>query len=53
MTAVFLASQASTDNEELLQFPLELCSDSLSAHPFPPAKGWLIKSGKCKHNRSF
>ncbi|XP_066864956.1 C2 domain-containing protein 5 isoform X5 [Kogia breviceps] len=33
--------RASTDNEELLQFPLELCSDSLPSHPFPPAKGWL------------
>ncbi|XP_074213548.1 C2 domain-containing protein 5 isoform X4 [Camelus bactrianus] len=32
--------RASTDNEELLQFPLELCSDSLPSHPFPPAKGW-------------
>ncbi|XP_032203577.1 C2 domain-containing protein 5 isoform X14 [Lontra canadensis] len=31
--------RASTDNEELLQFPLELCSDSLPSHPFPPAKG--------------
>ncbi|XP_066210611.1 C2 domain-containing protein 5 isoform X5 [Saccopteryx leptura] len=30
--------RASTDNEELLQFPLELCSDSLPSHPFPPAK---------------
>lgn len=40
---IFLASQASTDNEELLQFPLELCSDSLPSHPFPPAKGWLSK----------
>ncbi|XP_027630230.1 C2 domain-containing protein 5 isoform X2 [Tupaia chinensis] len=33
--------RASTDNEELLQFPLELCSDSLSSHPFPPAKEHL------------
>nr|XP_036876234.1 C2 domain-containing protein 5 isoform X28 [Manis javanica] len=33
--------RASTDNEELLQFPLELCSDSLPAHPFPPAKEHL------------
>ncbi|XP_033622182.1 C2 domain-containing protein 5 isoform X20 [Fukomys damarensis] len=33
--------RASTDNEELLQFPLELCSDSLPSHPFPPAKGGL------------
>uniref|UniRef100_A0A5F9CNH8 C2 domain-containing protein 5 n=1 Tax=Oryctolagus cuniculus TaxID=9986 RepID=A0A5F9CNH8_RABIT len=44
--------RASTDNEELLQFPLELCSDSLPPHPFPPSKGshkdfllffWLVE----------
>ncbi|XP_027630231.1 C2 domain-containing protein 5 isoform X3 [Tupaia chinensis] len=34
--------RASTDNEELLQFPLELCSDSLSSHPFPPAKATSV-----------
>ncbi|XP_063094422.1 C2 domain-containing protein 5 isoform X7 [Cavia porcellus] len=33
--------RASTDNEELLQFPLELCSDSIPSHPFPPAKEHL------------
>ncbi|XP_011379866.1 C2 domain-containing protein 5 isoform X2 [Pteropus vampyrus] len=33
--------RASTDNEELLQFPLELCSDSLPSHPFPPIKEHL------------
>ncbi|XP_047596078.1 C2 domain-containing protein 5 isoform X10 [Lutra lutra] len=33
--------RVSTDNEELLQFPLELCSDSLPSHPFPPAKEHL------------
>ncbi|XP_012312557.1 C2 domain-containing protein 5 isoform X5 [Aotus nancymaae] len=33
--------RASTDNEELLQFPLELCSDSLPSHPLPPAKEHL------------
>ncbi|XP_051706279.1 C2 domain-containing protein 5 isoform X22 [Oryctolagus cuniculus] len=33
--------RASTDNEELLQFPLELCSDSLPPHPFPPSKEHL------------
>ncbi|XP_055990647.1 C2 domain-containing protein 5 isoform X15 [Sorex fumeus] len=32
------SQRASTDNEELLQFPLELCADSLPPHPFPPAK---------------
>ncbi|XP_051029361.1 C2 domain-containing protein 5 isoform X9 [Phodopus roborovskii] len=30
--------RASTDNEELLQFPLELCSDSVPSHAFPAAK---------------
>ncbi|XP_077026392.1 C2 domain-containing protein 5 isoform X4 [Tamandua tetradactyla] len=34
--------RASTDNEELLQFPLELCSDSLPCHPFPPAKATSV-----------
>ncbi|XP_074124951.1 C2 domain-containing protein 5 isoform X15 [Sminthopsis crassicaudata] len=33
--------RASTDNEELLQFPLELCTDSLGSHPFSPAKEHL------------
>ncbi|XP_072509614.1 C2 domain-containing protein 5 isoform X9 [Notamacropus eugenii] len=33
--------RASTDNEELLQFPLELCTDSLASHPFSPAKEHL------------
>ncbi|XP_012588298.1 PREDICTED: C2 domain-containing protein 5 isoform X7 [Condylura cristata] len=33
--------RASTDNEELLQFPLELCSDSLPSQPFPPSKEHL------------
>ncbi|XP_066210639.1 C2 domain-containing protein 5 isoform X11 [Saccopteryx leptura] len=35
--------RASTDNEELLQFPLELCSDSLPSHPFPPAKATSVE----------
>ncbi|XP_075016727.1 C2 domain-containing protein 5 isoform X10 [Calonectris borealis] len=30
--------RASTDNEEQLQFPLELCSDPLASQPFSPAK---------------
>ncbi|XP_036889885.1 C2 domain-containing protein 5 isoform X3 [Sturnira hondurensis] len=34
--------RGSTDNEELLQFPLELCSDSLPSHPFPPAKATSV-----------
>ncbi|XP_076424371.1 C2 domain-containing protein 5 isoform X15 [Peromyscus maniculatus bairdii] len=33
--------RASTDNEELLQFPLELCSDSLPSHAFPATKEHL------------
>ncbi|XP_040344614.1 C2 domain-containing protein 5 isoform X23 [Herpailurus yagouaroundi] len=35
--------RASTDNEELLQFPLELCSDSLPSHPFPQAKAVTVE----------
>ncbi|XP_012385045.1 C2 domain-containing protein 5 isoform X20 [Dasypus novemcinctus] len=38
--------RASTDNEELLQFPLELCSDAFPSHPFPPAKENL-ESASC------
>ncbi|KAM5173696.1 C2 domain-containing protein 5 isoform 8-T9 [Callospermophilus lateralis] len=34
--------RVSTDNEELLQFPLELCSDSLPSHPFPPSKATSV-----------
>ncbi|XP_061209648.1 C2 domain-containing protein 5 isoform X14 [Neopsephotus bourkii] len=30
--------RASTDNEEQLQFPLELCSDALASQPFSPSK---------------
>ncbi|KAM6383359.1 C2 domain-containing protein 5 isoform 16-T16 [Alca torda] len=30
--------RASADNEEQLQFPLELCSDPLASQPFSPAK---------------
>ncbi|KFP42249.1 C2 domain-containing protein 5, partial [Chlamydotis macqueenii] len=33
--------RASTDNEEQLQFPLELSSDPLASQPFSPAKGQL------------
>ncbi|XP_019345027.1 C2 domain-containing protein 5 isoform X11 [Alligator mississippiensis] len=36
--------RASTDNEEQLQFPLELCSDPLASQPFSPAKGDLKNS---------
>ncbi|XP_023574679.1 C2 domain-containing protein 5 isoform X4 [Octodon degus] len=35
--------RASADTEELLQFPLELCSDSLPSHPFPPAKAVTVE----------
>ncbi|XP_012588302.1 PREDICTED: C2 domain-containing protein 5 isoform X11 [Condylura cristata] len=35
--------RASTDNEELLQFPLELCSDSLPSQPFPPSKAVTVE----------
>ncbi|XP_060270190.1 C2 domain-containing protein 5 isoform X34 [Ovis aries] len=38
-----LLQRASTDNEELLQFPLELCSDSLPSHPFPSAKAVTVE----------
>ncbi|XP_043736873.1 C2 domain-containing protein 5 isoform X11 [Cervus elaphus] len=38
-----LLQRASADNEELLQFPLELCSDSLPSHPFPPAKAVTVE----------
>ncbi|XP_038963865.1 C2 domain-containing protein 5 isoform X33 [Rattus norvegicus] len=35
--------RASTDNEDGLQFPLELCSDSLPSHPFPAAKAVTVE----------
>uniref|UniRef100_A0A8D2PVG4 C2 calcium dependent domain containing 5 n=1 Tax=Zosterops lateralis melanops TaxID=1220523 RepID=A0A8D2PVG4_ZOSLA len=35
--------RASTDNEEQLQFPLELCSDPLSSQPFSPAKATSLE----------
>lgn len=35
--------RASTDTEEGLQFPLELCSDSLPSHPFPAAKAVTVE----------
>ncbi|KAF2976117.1 hypothetical protein EK904_009614 [Melospiza melodia maxima] len=34
--------RASTDNEEQLQFPLELSSDPLSSQPFSPAKATSV-----------
>ncbi|XP_068256752.1 C2 domain-containing protein 5 isoform X3 [Nyctibius grandis] len=39
--------RASTDNEEQLQFPLELCSDPLASQPFSPAKEVL--EGESSH----
>ncbi|XP_039767181.1 C2 domain-containing protein 5 isoform X14 [Ornithorhynchus anatinus] len=36
---------ASTDNEELLQFPLELCSESVASQPFTPAKAAPAERG--------
>ncbi|XP_036257266.1 C2 domain-containing protein 5 isoform X15 [Molothrus aeneus] len=35
--------RASTDNEEQLQFPLELSSDPLSSQPFSPAKATSLE----------
>ncbi|XP_074050385.1 C2 domain-containing protein 5 isoform X13 [Macrotis lagotis] len=35
--------RASTDNEELLQFPLELCTDSLASHPFSSTKAVSVE----------
>ncbi|XP_066175592.1 C2 domain-containing protein 5 isoform X13 [Sylvia atricapilla] len=35
--------RASTDNEEQLQFPLELCSDPVSSQPFSPAKATSLE----------
>ncbi|XP_054974550.1 C2 domain-containing protein 5 isoform X15 [Sorex araneus] len=52
------SQRASADNEELLQFPLELCSDSLPPHPFPPAKAVTMEKaspmgeGNFRNNRS-
>lgn len=45
--------RASTDNEELLQFPLELCSDSLPSHPFPPAKAVTVEKASPMSEGNF
>ncbi|XP_036154023.1 C2 domain-containing protein 5 isoform X10 [Myotis myotis] len=45
--------RASTDNEELLQFPLELCSDSLPSHPFPPAKAVTVEKASPMNEGNF
>uniref|UniRef100_A0A670KIF7 C2 domain-containing protein 5 n=1 Tax=Podarcis muralis TaxID=64176 RepID=A0A670KIF7_PODMU len=39
--------RASTDNEEQLQFPMELSSDPHAPQQFSPAKGWLKKKALC------
>lgn len=41
LSTLYVFFEASTDNEEQLQFPLELSSDPLASQPFSPAKGWL------------
>uniref|UniRef100_A0A8C6HSI2 C2 domain-containing protein 5 n=1 Tax=Mus spicilegus TaxID=10103 RepID=A0A8C6HSI2_MUSSI len=45
--------RASTDNEELLQFPLELCSDSLPPHPFPAAKAVTVEKASAMGDGNF
>ncbi|XP_070266675.1 C2 domain-containing protein 5 isoform X14 [Myotis yumanensis] len=45
--------RASTDNEDLLQFPLELCSDSLPSHPFPPAKAVTVEKASPMSEGNF
>ncbi|XP_051011522.1 C2 domain-containing protein 5 isoform X18 [Acomys russatus] len=45
--------RASTDNEELLQFPLELCSDSLPSHPFPAAKAVTVEKASPMGDGNF
>ncbi|XP_056655372.1 C2 domain-containing protein 5 isoform X41 [Monodelphis domestica] len=37
------SQRASIDNEELLQFPLELCTDTLASHPFSSAKAMPVE----------
>ncbi|XP_021047470.1 C2 domain-containing protein 5 isoform X13 [Mus pahari] len=45
--------RASTDNEELLQFPLELCSDSLPPHPSPAAKAVTVEKASPMGDGNF
>ncbi|XP_036036538.1 C2 domain-containing protein 5 isoform X19 [Onychomys torridus] len=45
--------RASTDNEELLQFPLELCSDSLPSHAFPAAKAVTVEKASPMGDGNF
>ncbi|XP_031239692.1 C2 domain-containing protein 5 isoform X8 [Mastomys coucha] len=45
--------RASTDNEELLQFPLELCSDSGPPHPFPAAKAVTVEKASPMGDGNF
>lgn len=44
--------RASTDNEDGLQFPLELCSDSLPSHPFPAAKAVAVEKASAMGDSS-
>ncbi|XP_052575054.1 C2 domain-containing protein 5 isoform X35 [Peromyscus californicus insignis] len=45
--------RASTDNEELLQFPLELCSDSLPSHAFPATKAVTVEKASPMGDGNF
>ncbi|XP_034367304.1 C2 domain-containing protein 5 isoform X20 [Arvicanthis niloticus] len=45
--------RASADNEELLQFPLELCSDPLPSHPFPAAKAVTVEKASPMGDGNF
>ncbi|OBS66495.1 hypothetical protein A6R68_04964, partial [Neotoma lepida] len=41
------------DNEELLQFPLELCSDSLPSHAFPATKAVTVEKASPMGDGNF
>ncbi|XP_040599497.1 C2 domain-containing protein 5 isoform X18 [Mesocricetus auratus] len=45
--------RASADNEEMLQFPLELCSDSLPSHAFPAAKAVTVEKASPMGDGNF
>ncbi|XP_041486501.1 C2 domain-containing protein 5 isoform X11 [Microtus oregoni] len=45
--------RASTDNDELLQFPLELCSDSLPAPAFPATKAVTVEKASPMGDGNF
>ncbi|XP_018611545.1 C2 domain-containing protein 5 isoform X13 [Scleropages formosus] len=44
--------KAISENEEQLQFPLELCTESPSSQPFSPSKGTGLQDGANVHNTS-